>query len=263
LSVLAKRADGYHNLETCFYPVPWRDILEVIPSNTFAFSTTGIVIPGNPEDNLCVKAYRSLQKDFDLAPVNIHLHKIIPTGAGLGGGSSDAAYTLRLLNDIFSLGIQQQKLMDYAARLGSDCAFFTQNDPMIGTGRGEILKKIKLSLDDKFLVVIKPDIHVSTADAFAGISPTPSTPSVAEIILDFSIQRWKEFLKNDFEETIFKKYPDIKLLKEKLYSLGATYASMSGSGSAVFGIFDKEIDVGGQFPQAILWSGFAEDAKDL
>jgi 4-diphosphocytidyl-2-C-methyl-D-erythritol kinase len=237
-------------------------MLEVIPSETFAFSTSGISIPGNADENLCVRAYHLLQKDFNLKPVKIHLHKIIPTGAGLGGGSSDAAYTLRVLNDLFSLGIAQQKLMDYAAVLGSDCAYFVQDEPMIGTGRGEILKAIPLSLADKFLVVIKPDIHVSTADAFGGIIPKPSTPSVEEILLNYPVQRWKDLLRNDFEETIFRKFPDISSIKEKLYSSGAIYASMSGTGSGVFGIFEGAIDVKDKFPAATVWSGFPA-IKDL
>lgn len=261
LSVLSKRPDGYHNLETCFYPVRWLDLLEVIPSETFSFTTSGTEIPGSVEDNLCVKAYRLLQKDFDLAAVKIHLHKIIPTGAGLGGGSSDAAYTLRLLNDVFALRLNHQTLIEYAAKLGSDCAFFVQDKPMMGSGRGEILREVQLSLDDKFLVLVKPDIHVSTADAFGGISPKSTSPSVEEIVLNYPVQRWKENLKNDFEETIFKKYPDIKWIKEKLYSLGAIYASMSGTGSAVFGIFDEAVDAKSQFPTATTWSGFL-GAKD-
>ena len=180
-----------------------------------------------------------LKEEFKLDPVKIHLHKIIPSGAGLGGGSSDAAHTLRLLNDIFSLNLDRHRLMDYAARLGSDCAFFIQDSPMLGTGRGEILQEIPLSLNDKFFVVVKPDIHVSTADAFANIVPNAATPAIAEVVLNYPITKWKEFLKNDFEESVFKKYGDIKLIKEKLYSQGATYATMSGSGSAVVGIFDQ------------------------
>src|SRR5688572_32937619 len=153
LSVLSKRADGYHNLETCFYPLPWHDVLEVIPAETFLFTSTGNVVEGKPEDNLCVRAYRLLKEEFDIAPVKIHLHKIIPSGAGLGGGSSDAAYTLRMLNEKFSLDISQQKLMDYAAQLGSDCAFFIQYQAMIGTGRGEVLTPIAISLKGKYLVI--------------------------------------------------------------------------------------------------------------
>ena len=262
LSVLSKRADGYHNLETCFYPLPWHDVLEVIPSETFLFTSTGNVVEGKPEDNLCVRAYRLLKEEFELDPVNIHLHKIIPSGAGLGGGSSDAAYTLRLLNDIFSLNLDGNTLMEYAARLGSDCAFFIQDNAMLGAGRGEILKEIPLSLNDKFFVVVKPYIHVSTADAFANIKPKSSTPAVAEIIQHYPVTKWKELLKNDFEDSVFKKYPTIKLIKEKLYSLGAAYATMSGSGSAVVGIFDHEVRLSDQFPGTTFWSGSPDEVKD-
>lgn len=262
LSVLSKRPDGYHNLETCFYPLPWYDVLEVIPAETFLFSSTGNTIAGKPDENLCVRAYRLLKQEFDLDPVSIHLHKIIPSGAGLGGGSSDAAYTLRLLNDIFSLNLGRETLMEYASRLGSDCAFFIQDNPMLGTGRGEILTEIPLSLNDKFFVVVKPDIHVSTADAFANIIPKKSTPPIPEIILNDPITKWKERLKNDFEETVFKKHPDIQWIKEKLYYLGAVYATMSGSGSAVVGIFDHEVKLSHQFPGTTFWSGFPGGVKD-
>lgn len=258
LSVLSKRKDGFHNLETCFFPLQWLDVLEIISAETFAFTSTGDTIPGTAAENLCVKAYRLLNKDYDLPPIAIHLHKVIPSGAGLGGGSSDAAYTLRLLNDKFELGLSQPALMKYAAQLGSDCAFFVQDKPMIGTGRGEILQDISVSLKGKFLVVVKPEIHVSTADAFAGITPKPSDPSIQEIVSQYEIPRWKELLKNDFEESVFKKYPSIKQFKEKMYALGAVYASMSGSGSAVFGIFHETIAVENQFPQARVWSGSVE-----
>jgi 4-diphosphocytidyl-2-C-methyl-D-erythritol kinase len=262
LSVLSKRADGYHNLETCFFPIPWHDVLEAIPADTFMFTSSGNTIAGNPDENLCVKAYRLLKNEFDLDPVHIHLHKIIPSGAGLGGGSSDAAYTLRLLNDIFSLNLSHQVLMDYAARLGSDCAFFVQDKPMVGTGRGEKLKEISLSLNDKFFVVVKPNIHVSTADAFANIQPALTARSIEEIVLTYPISKWSEFLKNDFEETVFKKHPAIRLLKEELYSLGAAYAAMSGTGSAVYGIFDREVNVSHHFPAATIWTGFPGVVKD-
>ena len=230
-------------------------MLEIIPADEFVFNTTGIAIPGSSVENLCVKAYRMLKKDFDLDPVKIHLHKIIPSGAGIGGGSSDGAHTLRLLNSIFSLELTQQELMDYAAKLGSDSAFFIQDSVMIGTGRGEVLTAISLTLKDKFLVLVKPDIHVSTKDAFTGIIPRASRPGVREILLNHPIDQWKDFLKNDFEEPIFKKYPSLKLLKEKLYTLGATYATMTGSGSAMVGIFKSPTEISDQFRGSTFWSG--------
>ncbi len=256
LQIINKRPDGYHELVTCFYPVPWTDILEVIEADSFSFTSTGNLIPGPTESNLCIKAYEILKRDFGLGPVRIHLHKIIPTGAGLGGGSADAAYTLRLLNDIFQLHQPQKSLMEYAAALGSDCAFFVQDDPMIGQGRGEVLTKIQVSLRGKYLVLVKPYIHVSTADAFAGIRPQQAQYSLKELVQQ-PVSEWKYLVKNDFEDSVFKRHPAIRLIKEKLYSMGAQYASMSGSGSAVFGIFDTEVGLENQFPDTTVWAGFS------
>jgi 4-diphosphocytidyl-2-C-methyl-D-erythritol kinase len=254
LNVVLKRSDGYHEIETCFYPVSWSDILEIIPSNTLEFKQSGISIDGKPEDNLCVKAYELLRADFDLPPVKIHLHKVIPMGAGLGGGSSDGAHTLRLLNTIFNLGITTALLKEYASRLGSDCAFFIEDKPMLGTGRGEILEEVKLDLKGRFIVLIKPDVHISTLEAYSSITPAFSQTRVKDVV-EMDISDWKNLLRNDFEKSVFEKYPLISDLKEKLYNEGATYASMSGSGSAVYGIFDKPIDLKNQFPNLKYWSG--------
>jgi 4-diphosphocytidyl-2-C-methyl-D-erythritol kinase len=257
LNVVLKRTDGYHEIETCFYPVPWTDILEIIPSDTLAFTQTGISIPGKPEENLCVKAYQLLRADFELPPVNIHLHKIIPTGAGLGGGSSNGAYTLRLLNTIFNLEINIAQLKAYASRLGSDCAFFIENKAMLGTGRGEILESVKIDLKGKFIVLIKPDVHISTAEAYTSITPAFNQNRIQDVI-EMSASTWKTLLYNDFESPVFKKHPSILEIKEKLYQEGATYASMSGSGSTVYGIFEKPVDLKNQFQQEIYWSGILE-----
>jgi 4-diphosphocytidyl-2-C-methyl-D-erythritol kinase len=256
LQIINKRTDGYHDLETCFYPVPWTDILEVIKSDAFNFTSSGNLIPGKREENLCIKAYELLNRDFGLPPVKIHLHKIIPTGAGLGGGSSDAAYTLRLLNSLFELRLPQQILMAYASELGSDCSFFIQDNPMLGTGRGEILEEMGSLLGGKFLVMIKPDIHVSTAEAYAGIRPQKPVHPV-DFVLRQPIGKWKFLLKNDFEETVFEKFPAIKEVKDKLYASGALYASMSGTGSTVFGIFEKEINL--EFKDVSKWSGYLRE----
>ena len=258
LHIINKRSDGYHDLETCFYPVPWTDVLEIVPADEFAFTHTGDVIPGIREENLCVKAYRVLKRNFDVGPVKIHLHKIIPSGAGLGGGSADAAYTLRLLDDIFKLSLSQESLMAYAGELGSDCPFFIQDHPMLGTGRGEILSKITVALDGKFLVLVKPNINVSTAEAYAGIFPKQPDHSILDG-LQSSLTNWKYLLKNDFEESVFNKYPAIKAIKEKMYLLGAVHASMSGSGSAVFGLFEGEVKLENEFPDATVWSGLLLD----
>jgi len=253
LHVISKRDDGYHNIETCFYPVPWRDVLEIIKSNQFSFSQSGLKIPGNAGENLCVKAYQLLQKDFNLTPVQIHLHKVIPTGAGLGGGSSDAAFTLRALNYIFNLNLSQTALKSYAAQLGSDCTFFIDDKPMLASGRGEILSETSLSLKGKYLVIIKPEIHVSTAEAYAGVKPKQPAQSIFKIISE-PILFWKDSLSNDFEESVFKKHAVIKETKEKLYQYGASYASMSGSGAAVFGVFDSPVDLKNLF-EGVYWGG--------
>lgn len=242
LNILRKRSDGYHDIETCFYPVPWTDILEIIPSDEFSFSLSGDSIPGEGHDNLCVKAYRMMQAVYSLPPVKMHLHKIIPMGAGLGGGSSDAAWTLRLLNDIFGLNLAKEVLKEYAARLGSDCAFFIDDIPMIGSGRGEVLTPVKISLKGKFMVIVKPEVHVSTADAYRGVVPQERQKTIIEV-LGMPVADWRSNLTNDFEHTIATKFPVILKIKEALYNRGALYASMSGSGSAVYGIFQDQVDL--------------------
>ncbi|MBS1505739.1 MAG: 4-(cytidine 5'-diphospho)-2-C-methyl-D-erythritol kinase [Bacteroidetes bacterium] len=254
LHVVAKRSDGFHDIETCFYPVPRTDMLEVIRAAEFSVDYSGIAVPGRAEDNLCIKAYQLLKKDFELSPVKIHLHKSIPMGAGLGGGSSDAAFTLRTLNSLFHLHLNAEQLQNYAAQLGSDCAFFLEDKPKIGTGRGEVLTAAQLELGGWFLVLVKPDVHVSTAEAYAGITPAKPEISVQEIVR-LPVGQWKDKLVNDFEKTIFKKYPQIQGAKEKLYSLGATYACMSGSGASVFGLFEKPVDLKQDFPGMDYWSG--------
>lgn len=254
LQVIRKRHDGYHDLSTCFYPVPWTDALEVLPSKTISFEISGNNIPGNSSDNLCLKAYYLLQKDFNLPPVSIYLHKVIPSGAGLGGGSSDGAHTLRLLNKIFDLTLDTEKLKRYALQLGSDCPFFIEDKPMMGSGRGEILSEISIDLSGKFFVLVKPDIHVSTTEAYEGVTPVQHVSGIKDILEKTPIGQWKARLKNDFEDSVFSKYPLIKDVKEKLYREGALYASMSGSGSAVFGIFENPVDLKTQFPNMLYWS---------
>jgi 4-diphosphocytidyl-2-C-methyl-D-erythritol kinase len=254
LHIVSKRVDGFHELETIFYPVPWMDVLEIIPSNSFSFESSGRAIPGREEDNICVKAYHLIKKDFSIAPVKIYLHKIIPMGAGLGGGSSDGAHALILLNQIFALNLTIQQLRNYAVQLGSDCPFFLESQPMLGTGRGEVLNKISLSLKGKFIFIVKPEIHVSTADAYASVNPKIPLRSFSDLI-NHPIQEWKDIVINDFENTVFAHYPDIRKLKEKMYSAGAVYASMSGSGSSVFGIFDSLIETADSFKTMVHWSG--------
>ncbi|HEX5169954.1 MAG TPA: 4-(cytidine 5'-diphospho)-2-C-methyl-D-erythritol kinase [Cyclobacteriaceae bacterium] len=254
LNVIRKRSDGYHDIETCFYPVPWNDVLEVIKSESFQFTTSGILVPGSAADNLCIKAYHTLGNDFKLDPIKIHLHKIIPMGAGLGGGSSDAAHTLLLLNEVFDLKLSPSDLQQYAARIGSDCSFFIRDLPMIGSGRGEVLRPTSVNLKGKFIVIVKPDIHVSTAEAYAGIKP--GTPDVSlTSVVGLPVREWKDKLVNDFEKTVFDKHPIVGEIKESLYNAGALYSSMSGSGSSVFGIFDLPIDLKPAFGSMTYWSG--------
>jgi 4-diphosphocytidyl-2-C-methyl-D-erythritol kinase len=254
LHIIEKRADGFHNLETVFYPVPWCDVVEAVPSDTLTFTTSGQQVPGNISDNLCIRAFELMKAKFALPPVALHLHKVLPTGAGLGGGSSDGAHTLRALNDIFSLGLSPADLLPFAAQLGSDCGFFLFDDPMLGTGRGEILSPAAVSLAGYYLVLIKPAIHVATAEAYRGISPRKPTQPLQET-LHQPVARWRELLANDFEESVFKKFPEIESIKNKLYEHGAVYACMSGSGATVFGIFESPLDLSGHFPAADYWAG--------
>jgi 4-diphosphocytidyl-2-C-methyl-D-erythritol kinase len=255
LSILSKRTDGFHAIETCFYPVPWTDILEIIPSDEFAFTTSGISIAGDQSANLCVRAYRLLQSDYNLAPVKIHLHKIIPMGAGLGGGSADAAFTLILLNQVFELKLSIGHLKRYASQLGSDCSFFMEMKPQLGEGKGEELSDTAVELKNKFLVIVKPDIHISTQEAYAGVNLKSQKITVREVVERFPLPHWKDNLINDFEERIFEKFPVVREIKKTLYAKGATYASMSGSGSSVFGIFEKPVELKSSFQGYTYWSG--------
>ncbi len=254
LHILSKRTDGYHEIDTCFYPIPRFDVLEAIKSDSFSFDQTGIPIPGKESENLCLKAYQLLKNDFAIGNVRIHLHKIIPLGAGLGGGSSDAAFMLKLLSDRFNLNLNSDELFKYASKLGSDCAFFTQDKPKIGKGRGEILEDVDLSLKGYWIGMAKPEIHISTAGAYAGVVPDPSKTSIRDI-LKLPMKIWRDKLENDFEKGIFKTHPSLLELKEKFYFLGATYSAMSGSGSTVFGIFEKRPSLQNQFAGMNYWEG--------
>ncbi|MBT9483441.1 4-(cytidine 5'-diphospho)-2-C-methyl-D-erythritol kinase [Sediminibacterium sp.] len=237
LHITGKRPDGFHDLETVFYPILLKDILEVVTSSGLQFDSTGLSIPGNSENNLCIKAYHLLKQDFPhLPPVHMHLHKMIPMGAGLGGGSADGAFALRLLNEKYKLNIPTQDLIAYAAKLGSDCPFFIINKACYATGRGEILKPIQLDLSNHYFVLVNPGIHVNTKWAFEQIIPCPSKQNIVSI-LEQPIEEWRKYLFNDFEEPITKAHPMIGVIKDQLYQLGASYAAMSGSGSTLFGIF--------------------------
>lgn len=245
LNVVAKRGDGFHDIVTCFYPVPLYDVLEVVESTAkkSSFRSSGISIPGREEENLCLKAYQLLKKDYQLPAVDICLHKIIPIGAGLGGGSADAAFTLQVINEMFQLFLDATILEEYAARLGSDCAFFIRNKPVMAFERGDVFGSVEVNLTGKKLLLIYPDTHVSTADAFSRVQPENPEKSVKEVLEQTPMDRWKEELRNDFEASVFQLYPQVAKLKEQLYAAGALYASMSGSGSSVFGIFEEEADI--------------------
>lgn len=243
LNIVEKRPDGYHNLETVFYPVPIEDALEINVLNEgdekFRLHQAGLEIEGEAENNLVVKAYKLLDEEFNLPPVDIHLFKHIPSGAGLGGGSSDAAYMLKLLNEKFNLGLTNETLEEYAARLGADCAFFIRNAPTYAEGIGNIFSPISLSLKGYQVVLVKPDIFVSTRKAFSLIKPHRQEVPLKEVI-EHPIEEWRELMVNDFEESVFPQFPAIKEIKERLYTQGAIYAAMTGSGSSVFGLFKPE-----------------------
>ena len=247
LDIVEKRPDGYHNLETVFYPIPLCDILEITPATEpdapeYTFTMYNAVFEGSNDDNLVIKAYKALAADHKLPKVDISLYKHIPTGAGLGGGSADAAFALKMLNDIASLGLTSQQLCSYASRIGADCAFFIDNTPAYATGIGDILTPTPCTISGYHLVLVKPDIHVSTKDAYALVTPQKPLQALTDIA-QLPIQEWKDAMKNDFEKSIFAKYPAMAKVKEQLYEMGAVYASMSGSGSSFFGIFKEEQDI--------------------
>lgn len=239
LLVTEKRADGYHNIETVFYPVKLYDVVEVNPADRFEFRSGGKPIPADGV-NLCEKAYRMLAEEFDLPPVQIDLLKNIPIGAGLGGGSSDAAHTLLLLNDLFRLNLSVPQLQRFAGRLGADCPFFIEKKPVFAHGIGADFEGIALDLSAYYIAIVHPELHISTAEAYQSIIPQTPTVDLRRAI-QLPIQEWKFHLVNDFELGIFSKYPVIERIKHELYAAGAVYAAMSGSGSAVFGIFEEEV----------------------
>jgi len=258
LNIVSKRSDGYHNLETVFYPVAIKDALEIIvreEQSGDTFIEAGIKIDALPDSNLVMKALRLMREHYTFPPVEVHLLKKIPFGAGIGGGSADASFMLKLLNKTFGLEVTDRELASLAVQLGADCPFFIYNRPMFATGIGESLENVELSLKDYHFVLIKPDIHIPTKDAFAQIKPMKPQLPLTEIIR-LPVSEWKELMVNDFEKSIFPKYPLIKEIKENLYHLGAVYASMSGSGSSVFGIFKEETkDIENLYPDYFVWNG--------
>jgi 4-diphosphocytidyl-2-C-methyl-D-erythritol kinase len=240
LFVLNKRPDGFHNLESIFYPINWVDILEIVPSKTFQFTTSGLNIDGEITNNLVVKAYRLIKENHDIPACHIHLHKQIPMGAGLGGGSADAAFTLTLLNRLFGLNIERTLLLKYADQLGSDCPFFIENTPKFVKGKGEVLEDVGLNLKGYYIKLIYPNIHISTKQAFNGLNinstnrPCLKNSTVSDLLTS------PTKITNDFESTVFHQFPELKKIKQQLLNEGAFYASMTGTGSTLYGLFKNE-----------------------
>lgn len=258
LNIVAKRADGFHNLQSVFYPVPLRDVLEVVVDTVaskgeISMRTTGLAITGDVEKNLCTRAYRMLHELYDLPAVKVHLHKVIPMGAGLGGGSADGAFMLTLLNDLFELSVPEEKLFELADKLGSDCPFFVRNTPSYVTGKGMIAKEVEADLSNYHLVLINPGIHVSTVDAFSAILQGSPPANVLEEI-EKPVSEWQNKISNDFEKSVFKAHPQLAEIKQKLYGLGADYVSMTGTGSTIYGLFKENPDLSDFSKEWFVWS---------
>ena len=255
LHIISKRPDGYHNLETLFYPVGLKDALEIVPSDAgipYRFFASGIPIDAHPQDNLVIKAFNLLKSERSIPDIDIYILKKIPFGAGLGGGSADGAFMLTLLNKTFSLGYSGTQLCAFARQLGADCPFFVTNRPALASGIGDQLEAIDLDLSTYRIAIVKPSFGVSTRDAYAMVAPHEHEISLLEIIKR-PVSEWKRLLNNDFEPSVFTKYPSIGLIKQRLYDLGAQYASMSGSGSSVFGLFDRNIPLELHFDDCFVW----------
>lgn len=240
LYIVSRREDGYHNLETVFYPVPFCDALEIIPADAPQLFMSGMAVAGDVNTNLVWKAYQLLKEQFPgkVPALHIHLHKVIPMGAGLGGGSADGAFMLGMINDYCKLGLSKEALAEYALQLGSDCPFFVYNTPQYASGRGEDMEAITLNLSGYDLQLVCPQVHVSTAAAFKMIQPRPASFDLRKLG-ELPIAQWRDNIKNDFEGSVFQQYPQLAAIKQQLYDAGAVYAAMSGSGSAIFGIFER------------------------
>lgn len=240
LHVFNKRTDGFHNLDSLMYPIAWFDVIEIIPSEKLKFSFSGLKIPGETEDNLCVKAYKLLKNDFSIPNCSIHLHKVIPMGAGIGGGSANAAVVLKGLNEVFKLGLSNFQLKEYASHLGSDCAFFIDNVPQVATGRGEKLFQSTFSLKGYWIKLVNVGIHISTREAFQNVSFVENKKTILTILENTSIVTIGTEIENSFEPYVFNRHPTLKKIKEQLIKEGAVFTSMSGSGSTFYGVFKDE-----------------------
>lgn len=255
LHITARRPDGFHDIETCFYPVEWQDVLEIVPAYRFDFQATGIAIPGQAADNLCTKAWQLLHQRHKAKPVRVHLHKNIPIGGGLGGGSSDAAFMLKALNELQNLSLSDETLANYAAELGSDCAFFIKNQPTLATGRGHEFGSVDLSLADWTIMLVAPDLHISTKEAYGLIKPATPKHNLKDV-LSQPVESWKDQLINDFEAPLYNRYPALADIKKRLYQAGATYAAMTGSGAVTFGLFKNPVHhAESLFKDCTVWQG--------
>jgi 4-diphosphocytidyl-2-C-methyl-D-erythritol kinase len=259
LNIVEKREDGFHNIESVMYPVGLKDVLEIIENketdDRILFSSSGINIPGNPATNLIVKAYHLIAQDHVLPKIKVHLHKHIPIGAGLGGGSSDAAFFIKLIKEKFELDISWGEMHHYAKQLGSDCSFFVSNRPAFAEGKGDEYESLTLDLNGYHIVLVNPNIHINTAKAYSGVKPKKPARSLEEDIQNLSIDQWKEFIHNDFEDSMFPQFPELKKIKEKLYAEGAVYAAMSGSGSTLYGIFKNKTALKNKFEGCFVFEG--------
>ena len=242
LNIINRRADGYHNLETVFYPIQIKDALEVIENSEMSFETSGIEIPGFANENLCLKAYDLLRADFDLPNIKIHLHKQIPIGAGLGGGSADAAFFIKLINEKFNLDLLVEQMQNYCKLLGADCAFFVENKPVFALEKGDVFEAVDLDLSAYHIALIMPPVHVSTGEAYRGIKPVHPQKSLKELIKE-PVETWQGKITSDFEAHILKNHPQIRGVKAALLEAGALFALMSGSGASVYGIFENKVDL--------------------
>jgi len=237
LYITSLRPDGFRNLESVFVPLPWTDALEVLPAADTTLTLTGLPIPGDPSTNLCLRAYELLKADFNLPPAQLHLHKVVPIGAGLGGGSADAAFALKAINGLFDLQLSTDALVSYARRLGSDCAFFIENKPVFAHEKGDVFQPISLSLAGTACVVVYPNLHISTAEAYARVAPRPPQHDL-RMAIAAPMATWRDTVSNDFEEALTPAYPILYEIRQALYAADATYVSLSGSGSAVYGLFE-------------------------
>lgn len=260
LNIIHKRSDGYHDIESLFYPIGLCDILEFIPQSSFVensalmLSNTGVILPDSVENNLCAKAWKLVKADFSIPPIRMHLHKVIPPGSGLGGGSSNGSFTIKMLSRAFSLGMSQQDMEIMAGKLGSDCPFFIKNQPALATSRGEVLLSVSPILSGYHIIIIHPGIHINTGEAYARSNPSKPQKPLSELIR-LPVEEWKNTIENDFEEIVFSDYPEIGQLKDTLYSKGAIYSSLSGSGSAVYGIFHEQITLENIPEEYFTWQG--------